>query len=158
MRRYVTLFIAALCVNAMMILLALPTHAGDADNYPGYGNGAYANGIGPDQYRDAPYLAQAFSHRYDGGSDYESAGHYRHQEHAYGYARKYPRWRPACVLGPLREKKVCDWEPYCWKERECYIIYGRKYCRYYKKCNGGERRCYWRPQHRGRSCRHQDPY
>ncbi len=105
-----------------MILLALPTHAGE---YAGYGYQDYVGGYAPD----------------DG---YGRVGYYRHHRRypsthcAYGpfYQRKVCDWSP----------------PYCWKERECYYIHGHKYCRYYTKCDGGRRRCHWIPNYGHRSC------
>jgi hypothetical protein len=114
-----------------------------------------------DDYQDAgykpPYSAYANGHGNGhgngygngSGSGYDSAyaagyGNGHGYANGYGYKKRYPKWRKTCVYGPLREKKICDYEPrQCWKERECYYIYGKKYCRYYTKCSGGGRVCSW---------------
>jgi hypothetical protein len=164
MRVLFSLFIAALIGCAMIMLQALPVHAQDEGDYAGLSEEYY-----PDSYRegdpntskyDRPYLAYSYS---PNRPDYDSRAGYSGYKPpyyaAYGYGQRYhkpyPRWRKTCVYGPLREKKVCDYEPrHCWKERECYYVYGKKYCRYYSKCRGGERRCYWikNPNYGGPSC------
>ena len=112
----------------------------------GYGKGyGYDTGYGKPDYFGAGYYGKggyddgryAGGHRGDGYSAYA-------YNYGYGYKKRKPRWRKTCVYGPLREKKVCDYEPrHCWKERECYYVYGKKYCRYYTKCKGGDKSCYW---------------
>lgn len=100
------------------------------------------NGYAPPRYTDA-------GSRYHGGDGYLPPRRYDappYYAYRYGnaYKKRYPRWRKTCVYGPLREKKVCDYEPrHCWKERECYYVYGKKYCRYYTKCRGGGQSCRW---------------
>jgi hypothetical protein len=161
MRRCIHLFIGALSVCAMMMLLALPSYAQGEGDYADVGEGAYAEDYAPRDRGpsyERPYVAYSFAPKHkpyydDGKADYRGArydyeGGYKPGYGAYSYYPKkryhYPRSRKACVYGPLREKKVCDYEPrHCWKERECYYIYGKKYCRYFTKCKGGERRCYW---------------
>ncbi len=69
---------------------------------------------------------------------------YNAYTYGYGHKKRKPHWRKTCVYGPLREKKVCDYVPrVCSKERECYLVHGKKYCRYYTKCKGGDKHCYW---------------
>ncbi len=168
MRRCIHLLVAALSMAAMMILLALPSYAQDGGDYADIGDGYYGDDYGSrdrgSKY-ERPYLAYSYapkrkSHYGDKG-DYNGNGYDNGYKPAYGsyaYYHKrshYPRHRKACIYGPVREKKVCDYEPrYCWKERECYYIYGKRYCRYYTKCRGGERRCYWTKKHwyGGSSC------
>jgi len=153
----------------MMILLALPSYAQYEDDYANHGGDYYADSYGPEKGdHERPYLAYSFTPKYKVDDAVEHAGH-RGYGHSYGppygsyayshgyphHKRRYPRWRKTCVFGPLREKKVCDYEPpRCWKERECYIVYGKKYCRHFTKCAGGERRCYWvkKPHYGGHSC------
>ncbi len=91
------------------------------------------------------------------GNAGEYAGPGYDSDHGYNaggydpYYRRYPGWR--CAYGPIYQRRVCDWSRrYCWKERECYYIDGRKYCRYYTRCDGARRHCYWVPNHGYRSC------
>jgi hypothetical protein len=143
-----------------------------ADVGADYGADGYGPKEGGEGKYDRPYLAYSYARKHKSGyDDYSEAGYkppysaysngVGHDDgygkgngyasayaagygHGYGYKKQYPRWRKTCVYGPLREKKICDYEPrQCWKERECYYIYGKKYCRYYTKCTGGDRRCYW---------------
>ena len=163
MRYSLPLFIAALIGSAMMMLLALPANAQDEGDYADLTNEYYADAHAPrdrdySKY-DRPYLAYSYAPKrpyYEGKGEYNDyKPPYYANAHGYGYRKAYPRWRKTCVYGPLREKKVCDYEPrYCSKERECYYVYGKKYCRYYTKCRGGERRCYWvkQPHYDGPSC------
>jgi hypothetical protein len=173
MRRYIPVLIAALLASAMVVLLAPPTYAQDEGDYAGINDDYYADVPDPRDRGEAryerPYVAYTFSpriapdyrdeKRYDEKRDYDDGKiGYKppYAAYAYGYQKpRKPHWRKTCVYGPLREKKVCDWEPrVCWKERECYYIYGKKYCRYYTKCKGGERRCTWirKPYYGGPSC------
>lgn len=42
------------------------------------------------------------------------------------------------------KKLVCDrTKPRCFKQRECIWHYSREYCRYVRKCVGGEKYCKW---------------
>ena len=164
MRYLFSLFIAALIGSAMIMLQALPAKAQDEGDYAGLNDEYYADSYreGDPNYSkyDRPALAYSYYPKprpyyegKDGYNDYKPP--YYVYAHGYGYRKAYPRWRKTCVYGPLREKKVCDYEPrHCWKERECYYVYGKKYCRYYTKCRGGERRCYWikKPYYGGPSC------
>jgi hypothetical protein len=167
MRRCIHLFIAGFLANAMMILLALPTYAQDEGDYAGNGDDYYANSYGPQDNGyskyDRPYSAYSFSTREKSDGGYDKAGHYSDRggyngdgyngngngsdAYAYGYGegyRKKARWRKACIFGPIRYKKICDYEPpRCWKEKECYVIYGRKYCRKFTKCSDGWKSCRW---------------
>ena len=46
--------------------------------------------------------------------------------------------------GGYKQKYVCEHaEPRCFKQRECVWYYGREYCRYVRKCTGGEKYCKW---------------
>jgi hypothetical protein len=146
----------------MMILLALPTYAQDEGDYADINDGYYADDYAPKEKYDRPYLAYSYAPKhkpyYGEKVGYDRYDDYKPGYGAYAYHPKksyYPRSRKACIYGPLREKKVCDYEPrHCWKERECYYIYGKKYCRYYTKCRGGEKRCYWtkKRSYGGSSC------
>jgi hypothetical protein len=158
MRQLYSLFIAALIGCAVIMLQALPANAQDEGDYAGLNDEYYADAYkeGDPNYSqyDRPYLAYTYAAKrphYDDKPPYYAQAH----GHQYHYRKPQPRWRKTCVYGPLREKKVCDHEPRrCWKERECYYVRGKKYCRYYTKCAGGERRCYWRQKsyYGGSSC------
>jgi hypothetical protein len=174
MRRCIPLVIAALWVSAMMLLLALPTHAGDAGNYADYGYEDYPGGYGPDAVGDGydrPYLAYSYNLKYNGDYGYDKVGYNGYRNGYYGNGYGYGRYRNGygyngnvygngyygpgrhCAYGPFYQRKVCEWyPPNCWKERECYYIHGRKYCRYYTRCDGGERRCHWVPRYGYQSC------
>lgn len=180
MKRYISFFIAALIGGAVMMLQPVPASAQDEGDYSDLGGDYGAEDFGPrdngDSKYDRPYLAYSFSTkhkpRHDDYQDagykppYSAYGHGRHDGygngyasayvsgHGHGYKKRRPKWRKTCVYGPLREKKVCDYEPrQCWKERECYYIYGKKYCRYYTKCSGGGKTCYWKKKpHYGQGC------
>jgi hypothetical protein len=166
MKRYIALFIAALIGSAMMLLYAAPASAQDEGDYADLSDEYYADTYKPKEEPygkyDRPYLAHSYypKHKpyYPDEKGYD--GYKPYYAYASGYYKpRYPKWRKTCVYGPLREKKVCDYEPrYCWKERECYVVYGKKYCRYDTRCRGGERRCYWvkKPYYGGHSC--EGPY
>jgi hypothetical protein len=163
MRHSFSLIIAALVGCAMIMLHALPANAQDDGDYNELTDEYYADAYArKEPSYERPYVAYSYApkrrHHYEGQGEYRG---YKppYYANAYGYApryrKPYPRWRKTCVYGPLREKKVCDYEPrHCWKERECYYVYGKKYCRYYTKCRGGEKRCYWikKPHYGGPSC------
>jgi hypothetical protein len=161
MRYSFSFFIAALMGTAMIMLIALPAHAQGNGDYGDLTDEYYADAGRNRDYSgyDRPYVAYSYSPQRPYREDRGEYGGYRppYYANAYGYRhrRAYPHWSKTCVYGPLREKRVCDYEPrYCSKERECYYVYGKKYCRYYTKCRGGERRCYWirRPNYGGPSC------
>ena len=150
MRRCIPFFIVTLLAGLMMIPLAPPTYAGDEGDYADIADEYYDDVAPPPPYRgegryERPYLAYTFAPKLK--RDYvEEKVDYRPPYGAYAYGPRYhkPRHRKACVFGPIREKKVCDYEPrHCWKERECYFINGKRYCRHYTKCKGGDKRCYW---------------
>jgi hypothetical protein len=145
------------------MLQALPVNAQDEGDYADLNDEYYADSYeGKDRNYERPYLAYSYAPKhkpyYDGKDGYN--GHrppyyINAYSHGHRYHKRHPRWRKTCVYGPLREKKVCDYEPrHCWKERECYYVYGKKYCRYYSKCKGGHKRCYWvkKRYHGGPSC------
>jgi hypothetical protein len=165
MRLLCNLFIAAFVGFAMTMLHALPANAQDDGDYGDLRDEHYADSYreGDPNYsrHDRPYVAYSFAPKHkpyhDEGKHYNGykPPYYAAYSHGPRYRKPYPRWRKTCVYGPLREKKICDYEPrHCWKERECYYVHGKKYCRYYTKCRGGERRCYWvkKPYHGGPSC------
>lgn len=146
MRRYLPLFMAALFGGVMMLAFASTARAGEDGDYSDINDGYYADTYSV-KHRSYP--------RYD-RPDYEP-DYDRRPNYAYGHQ---PRHRPAypqhgypgktCAYGPFHEKRVCHYTPqHCWKARECYYIYDRKYCRYYTKCNGGGKRCHWTKKHYG---------
>jgi hypothetical protein len=172
MRRGIAFFMAALIGGVVLMLQPVPASAQGEGYYADLGGDYGAEDYGPrdngprdnghSKY-ERPYLAYSYSPKYKPGhddyrdADYKEAdykrpysayasgyGHGNGYGHGHGYKKRYPKWRKTCVYGPLREKKVCDYEPrQCWKERECYYVYGKKYCRYYTKCSGGGKSCYW---------------
>jgi hypothetical protein len=133
--------LAALIGSALLVLLAMPVYAQNHGDYADIDDDYYA-----DTYNGKHHQASS----YEPVQSYLPPQHYAygHQKRQYGY--DYPRSRKACIYGPIRQKRVCDYEPkYCWKERECYRIYGKNYCRTYNKCRGGGKRCYWVNRHAG---------
>lgn len=77
-------------------------------------------------YRDRHY------DDHDDYNDHDYHGGYDRYDHGHHCHRKYKkRW-------------VCDQTiPRCFRQRECIWHYGREYCRYVKKCVGGEKYCKW---------------
>jgi hypothetical protein len=137
MRRY----LAFLSIAFLSGLLALGSH-GQAHA------GAYSSAVaaplaGPST--DLLYLAGYYGN--GGGSDYEDYDGYRYR-HKQIYDNDdnggdgYPDG--GCGYGHYKKKYVCD-EPYprCFKQRECVWNYGREYCRYVRKCVGGQQYCRW---------------
>lgn len=121
MTRTLSLMIAAFFATLALLSAASISQAGYDGDYSGIDNGLYADGY-------------AIKHAGYGGYGYGQ--HYR-KRHYDGYCG-----------GPIREKRVCDYDPgHCWKERECYYIRGHKYCRYYNKCSHGYKRCHWVRRH-----------
>lgn len=52
--------------------------------------------------------------------------------------------RHSCDYTRYEKKYVCEHvKPRCFKQRECIWYYGREYCRYVRKCVGGDKYCKW---------------
>lgn len=77
---------------------------------------------------------------YYGGGGYNSGGY---AGRSYGYHRKH--YDEDSREGCYKRKWVCEEsEPRCFRQRDCVWNYGREYCRYVRRCNGGgDRYCKW---------------
>jgi hypothetical protein len=93
-------------------------YGGGGYNGGGYNNGGYGDG----DYNRGGYRGRGYGHRYN----YK---HYDEDSHDGCYKRKW----------------VCEEsEPRCFRQRDCVWNYGREYCRYVRRCNGGgDRYCKW---------------
>jgi hypothetical protein len=93
----------------------------------GYKRGGYGNG-----YRRGGYNGGGY------GSGYNGGGYSGHRDN-------YKRYDEDSHEGCYKRKWVCEEsEPRCFRQRDCVWNYGREYCRYVKRCNGGgDRYCKW---------------
>jgi hypothetical protein len=72
---------------------------------------------------------------YGGGHDDEDNDDGYHDE---------PQEHNGCGHTRYKKKYVCEQdEPRCFKQRDCIWYWGREYCRYVRKCVGGQRYCRW---------------
>ncbi|NJM35226.1 MAG: hypothetical protein HC850_11525 [Rhodomicrobium sp.] len=78
---------------------------------------------------------------YGGYSSQHNDEEYEEDDGDYGYKRRHYN---CGSYVRYKKKYVCEHtEPRCFKQRECIWHYGREYCRYVKKCVGGEKYCKW---------------
>jgi hypothetical protein len=69
--------------------------------------------------------------------DYYERDHYDRDKHGYDHDGGY-----YCGYTRYEKKYVCESTvPRCFKQRKCIWYYGREYCRYVRKCVGGDRYC-----------------
>ncbi|WP_088347459.1 MULTISPECIES: hypothetical protein [Rhodomicrobium] len=133
MGRHLSCLLAALIVSAFALLA--PASA-EAASYPT----AFAPALSEASFLKAGYYGgyredksyDDYDRRYDddNGDDGDE----------YKYKRRYHH----CGGAGYRQKYVCENnEPRCFRQRECIWYFGREYCRYVRKCVGGEKYCKW---------------
>lgn len=121
--RYMFSGFAALLVSGLIAVLAVSS--ANAGSY------THAGGSLAAAQPSALLTLAGYYDRGHGYEDYDRGYDQRGGHHACGYTR-------------YKKKYVCDQdEPRCFKQRECIWYWGREYCRYVRKCVGGQRHCRW---------------
>lgn len=172
MRRYVPYLAIAFCTGLLTWLSPSKADAGEFTalaqsvavlqpeagllqpiGYYGGGGGVY---YGDRQYSDDDD-GEAYSKKpdyygggYNGGGynrgGYDDGGYNRGgYGRGYGYRYHHKRYYEDSQEGCYKRKWVCEEsEPRCFRQRDCVWNYGREYCRYVRRCNGGnDRYCKW---------------
>jgi len=100
-----------------------------------YGDDQNSGDDDEESYRKKP--------EYYGGRDGYNSGGYAGRSYSYRYHRKH--YDEDLHEGCYKRKWVCEEsEPRCFRQRDCVWNYGREYCRYVRRCNGGgDRYCKW---------------
>ncbi len=143
MGRFSHSLVAALLLSALTFLAPAVANAGSVAAVGGFAEPFEA---AADLFQPAGYYGGYHHNKsYDDNDDYEGEGHsYKYKKHYKNDDYYTHRRGNHCGRSRYHQKYVCEQnEPRCFKQRECIWYYGREYCRYVRKCNGGEKYCKW---------------